>query len=122
MDMMRPLLLAYPPRPPAVSFDGAAITYTDASVSETAFAVEKLVNGAWTEVPGSRVIRDLVAPNTTGEVRSFTDAWVSGDRYRVVAENTVGDTWNYANPGQNESVSGGFPAVTARSYAEIAIP
>jgi hypothetical protein len=124
MDMMRPVLLAYPPRAPTATFDGTAnaITWTDDSVSETAFTVEKLVSGVWTEV--WRVRRPLSAPNTTGDVLTFTDAnpWTSGDRYRVVAENTVGDTWNYADPGMNEIVSSGFPTVTAKSYSEVTIP
>ena len=40
----------------------------------------------------------------------------------MVAENTVGDTWNYADPNLNEIVSGGFPTVTARSFSEVTIP
>jgi len=122
MDMMRPVLLALPPLAPAPAFDGTSITWTDASIGETAYAVEKLVAGVWTEVPGSRTKRDLVAANTTGDLLTFTDAWVSGDRYRVVAENTIGDTWNYADPNLNGIVSGGFPTVTARSFAEVSIP
>ncbi len=120
--MMRPVLLALPPAAPTAAFDGTAITWTDASIGETAYAVEKWVNGAWTEVPGSRINRDLGAPNTTGEAFTFTDAWVSGDRYRVVAEDTIGDGWNYADPNLNQIVSGGFPTVTARSFSEVTIP
>jgi hypothetical protein len=136
MDMMRPVVLAYPPRAPYARFvadapGGPVLAWTDISLNETAFAVEKLVDGVWTEVPGSRVVRPLtqplasggnaVAPNGTGEEFTFTAAWAPGDRYRIVAENTVGDTWNYANP-NNEIVSGGFPTVTARAYAEVTIP
>lgn len=120
--MMRPVLLAMPPVAPDPAFDGTTITWADASVAETAYAVEKLVSGVWTEV--WRLDRVLAAPNTTGEPLSFTapDAWVTGDQYRVVAENKVGDAWNYADPGLNEIVSGGFPTVTAKSYAPITIP
>jgi FtsP/CotA-like multicopper oxidase with cupredoxin domain len=125
MDMMRPVLLALPPRAPTPAFLNGAITWTDDSISETAYAVEKLVDGAWVEVQGSRVSRELKVQNTTGESLGFPlQAPVSGDRYRVVAENTVGDWWDYSQPaGLNEIVSGGFPSVTARSFsAEVSIP
>jgi hypothetical protein len=57
--------------------------------------------------------------NTTGDRVPFTDpGFASGYQYRVVALNTVGDTWNYADPGTNEIVSGGFPTVTTRSVSE----
>ena len=66
----------------------------------------------WTEV--GRVGRALTDPNTAGGTESVTGLTVaSGDQLRVVAENTVGDTFNYANPGTNEIVSGGFPTTTA---------
>ena len=53
-------------------------------------------------------------PNTAGDTVTLTDpAIVAGARYRVVAQNTVGDTWDYADPNMNEIVSGGFPTVTA---------
>ncbi|MGC3998336.1 MAG: multicopper oxidase domain-containing protein [Anaeromyxobacter sp.] len=120
MDMMRPVLLAYPPLAATPAYDGAAIAWTDASVAETAYAVEQWVDGAWVEV--WRTNRDLASPNDTGELLSYAGPFVSGERYRVVAENTVGDTWNYADPGLNEIVSGGFPTVTARSTAELTIP
>jgi FtsP/CotA-like multicopper oxidase with cupredoxin domain len=123
MDMMRPVLLAYPPaRPSGLAFVNGAITWTDGSVSETAYVVEQLVAGEWAEV--GRIDRDLAAPNTAVEVLTMpiTDP-VVGDQYRVVAENTVGDTWNYADPGMNEIVAGGFPNVTVRSESDpIAIP
>ncbi len=119
MDMMRPVLLALPPRAPTgLAFDPGTTTlsWTDGSLSETAFAVQKLVNGEWTEV--QRIVRDLTAPNTSGGVESVTDpTWVSGDTYRVVAENTVGDTWNYADPNLNQIASGGFPNRTVKSLS-----
>ncbi len=42
---------------------------------------------------------------------------MAGDQYRVLAQNTVGDTWDYALPGANELVPGtyAFPVVTAKS-------
>lgn len=119
--MMRPVLLALPPLAPTVTFDAGTLSWTDASISETAYAVEKLVNGVWTEV--WRTDRALTVGNSTGEALSYTDTLAaSGDRYRVVAENKVGDTWNYADPNLNELLSGGFPTVTARSFTEVAAP
>jgi hypothetical protein len=121
MDMMRPVALALPPTAPVATLGTDGITWADTSISETAFVVEKLVDGSWTEK--RRVNRALADPNTTGEAFSFAEAWASGDRYRVVAENTVGDTWNYADPGMNEIARGGFPTVTARSFSsEVTIP
>ena len=119
--MMRPVSLAYPPLAPQAAFADGAITWTDRSISETGYAVQKLVGGAWTEV--WRSDRVLALPNATGEVFTFGEPWTSGDRYRVVAENTVGDTWNYADANLNEILLGGFPTVTARAFsAEVEIP
>jgi len=47
--------------------------------------------------------------------------WVAGDQFRVVAQNTVGDTWDYANPNLNEIVKGGFPTVTTTAVSEVLI-
>jgi FtsP/CotA-like multicopper oxidase with cupredoxin domain len=130
MDMMRPVVLAYPPvAPSGVAFDAATgtLTWTDGSLSETAFMVEKSVDGGVTWTAAAQVDRPLgvvnangvAVPyqNTTGERFSFTDpSWASGAQYRVVARNTVGDTWNYANAG-NAIVAGGFPTVTATSVS-----
>jgi predicted phage tail protein len=53
-------------------------------------------------------------------VESFTAlSWVEGDQFRVVAQNIVGDTWDYADPGFNEIVKGGFPTITAESISEV---
>jgi FtsP/CotA-like multicopper oxidase with cupredoxin domain len=121
MDMMRPVLLAYPPKTPTiVGFDAATgtLTWTDNSLSETAFAVEKQqADGTWLEVGRvERVITDL---NTSGAAESLVDPEiVSSATYRVVAENTIGDTWNYADPGINEITSGGFPTLTVKSFSD----
>jgi len=123
MDMMHPVLVALPPKPPTgLAFDTGTMTLTwvDDSITETAFIVEKLVNGVWTQVDQQdRILGD---PNITGEVLSYQDlSFVAGDQYRVLAQNTVGDTWNYADPAINEIVAGGFPTVNAKSeYAYIA--
>jgi hypothetical protein len=112
MDMMRPVLVALPPVKPAiVGFDPATTTlsWTDNSLSETAFVVEKRVNGAWT--PVHTVQRPLTAANTSGDTLTYVDAtWTSGDQYRVVAQNTVGDTAGYGGTG--------FPTYTVKSVSD----
>jgi hypothetical protein len=44
-----------------------------------------------------------------------------GDQYRVVAQNMVGDTWDYSNPALNEILPGtfAFPVVTAEAVSEV---
>ena len=44
-----------------------------------------------------------------------------GDQYRVVAQNTVGDTWDYSDPNLNEIVPGtfAFPVVTTESVSDV---
>jgi len=123
MDMMHPVLVALPPKPPVgLAFDTGTMTlsWIDDSITETAFIVEKLVSGVWTQVDQQdRILGDA---NVTGEVLSYQDlSFVAGDQYRVLAQNTVGDTWDYADPAINEIVVGGFPTVNAKSeYAYIA--
>lgn len=119
--MMRPVSLALPPvKPGGPAFDAATgtLTWTDNSVSETAFVVQKLVDGTWTAM--KTVERPLLDPNTTGEQLSYVDpAFATGDQYRVVAQNTVGDTWDYSDPNLNEIVPGtfAFPVVTTESVS-----
>ena len=123
MDMMHSVLYAFPPVAPAgLTFNAGTLSWTDNSRSETAFVVEKSQDGgiSWTEV--GRVDRPLApgAGSTTGGTESFTDPnWVAGDRYRVVAQNTVGDTWDYADPNLNEIVQGGFPTITTRAVSNV---
>lgn len=110
MDMMRPVSVAVPPvTPDGLSFDVPSMSFnwTDASLSETAFLVEKLVNGTWIKV--QQINRPLSEPNTTGEVLSYQDVnLVEGDQLRVTALNTVGDV---ATPG--------FPTTTTFSQSAI---
>ncbi len=129
MDMMRPMSLVYPPRAVSdLALDAVTgdLTWTDNSVNETAFAVQQSTDGgaSWTEV--GRIDRDLADPNTKGTVETFTlpgGSWASGDQFRVVAENTVGDTFDYSNPGTNEIPTfpgdTGFPHVTATSNSNV---
>ncbi|RPJ32696.1 MAG: hypothetical protein EHM35_11225, partial [Planctomycetaceae bacterium] len=132
MDMMRPVLLALPPKAP----DGLIarlvdqrtnkgrinLAWNDNSISETGFAIERMVSGgSWVEL--ATVDSPLDQPNTTG-LRSYSDTTVDPRlvyQYRVVALNTVGDTYDYADPAINEIVSGGFPSVTVKSaYSNVA--
>lgn len=106
MDMMRPVSVSIPPvTPDSLSFDVYTLTFswTDRSLGETAFLVEKLVDGSWIKV--QQINRDLSEPNTTGEVLTYQDATLlEGDQLRVTALNTVGDV---ATPG--------FPTETTHS-------
>jgi len=125
MDMMHSVLYAFPPvAPSGLAFDTATgtLTWTDNSLSETAFVVEKFQDGgiSWVEV--GRIDRVLTDPNTTGGTESFIDpAWVMSDLYRVIAQNTVGDTWDYSDPNLNEILPGtfAFPVVTATSVSKV---
>jgi multicopper oxidase len=128
MDMMRPVSIALPPLKPdglAVDLGTNTITWKDNSLSETQFVVQKLVGTEWQ--PLGKVDRLLFDPvtgspvaNTAGDTLSFTDAAiVAGTQYRLVAENTVGDTWDYSNPGLNQIAPGSFvfPVVTTKSIS-----
>jgi fibronectin type 3 domain-containing protein len=125
MDMMHAVSLAYPPvAPGGLEFDAntGTLSWTDNSLSETAFVVEKSVDGggSWTEVGKiERIIYDL---NTTGEILSFpVGDWAEGDQFRVVAQNTVGDTWDYSDPNLNEIAQGSyaFPVATLTAASEV---
>jgi predicted phage tail protein len=55
-------------------------------------------------------------------VLSFTDeSWAAGDQYRVVAQNTVGDTYDYSDPNLNEIAPGtyAFPVFTVQSVSDV---
>jgi len=126
MDMMHSVLYAFPPVKPSnllfVDNGGGVgtLSWTDNSRSETAFVVEKLgTGGAWTAV--GRVDRVLTDLNTTGGTVSLPNlTWATGDQFRVVAQNVVGDTWDYRNPNLNEIPPGtfAFPVITAESVSD----
>jgi FtsP/CotA-like multicopper oxidase with cupredoxin domain len=137
MDMMHAVLYAFPPVTPSNlqftdNLDGTGtLTWTDESLSETAFVVEKSADGGvtWSEVgtvqrlfsdPLKAVLLDP-SPAPKGEILTFpVTGHVATDQYRVFAENTVGDTWDYADPNLNEIVNGGFPTIKAKSaYATV---
>jgi hypothetical protein len=127
MDMMRPVSLAYPPKAPSslvVDSVNGILTWTDNSISETAFSVQASTDGGSTWAEVGRIDRVLTDPNTAGGTESVTGLTVAiGTQLRVVAENTVGDTFDYSNPGTNEIPmfpgDTGFPHVTATSVSEI---
>jgi FtsP/CotA-like multicopper oxidase with cupredoxin domain len=116
MDMMRPVSVAMPPVKP----DGLAgalggtnnnpvlnISWKDNSVAETSYVLQKMVNGAWTDIATISTPLDQV--NTTG-VRTFTDTAVQLNatyQYRVLALNTVG-------------YGGAFPTMTVQSVSDPA--
>lgn len=128
MDMMRPVSVALPPNAPsglAWSVTGTGnntrltLVWNDNSINETAFVVQRMDGtGAWVDL--ATIPSPLNQPNTHG-VRTYTDTTFRWNTtvysYRVVAQNTVGDTWNYADPAINQIVSGGFPTVTAQSVS-----
>jgi len=136
MDMMHAVLFAFPPvAPGGLTFvdnlDGTGtLSWTDESLSETAFVVEKSSDGGttWVEegiIPRlfSDPLRGVLlnpAPAPRGELLTLVVPYVAGDQYRVFAQNTVGDTWDYANPNFNEIALGGFPTITTKSaYATV---
>jgi FtsP/CotA-like multicopper oxidase with cupredoxin domain len=108
MDMMRPVLLALPPKASGaptfvVSGNGnntrLTLSWVDNSITETSFIVQRQSNaGAWTTL--STIDRSLAAPNTTGQVLTYADTtfrWNSTlYSYRVIARNTVGAPAPYA--------------------------
>ncbi|OGN93902.1 MAG: hypothetical protein A2Z71_06165 [Chloroflexi bacterium RBG_13_50_21] len=128
MDMMRPVSLVYPPvAPGGLSFntDLGVLTWTDNSLSETAFVVELSTDGTNWSTVGAPVTRPLnyIYVNATGEVLSFAVpvGWEVGNQLRVVAQNTVGDTWDYSDPNLNEILPGtyAFPVVTTEALSEV---
>jgi len=96
MDMMHGVAIAVPPLAPsnlAVRMQGskAVLTWTDNSLNETGFTIEKRIGtGAWT------IIGTVPAATGTGTTVTFTDPENLRNRttyyYRVTATNTVGDT------------------------------
>jgi FtsP/CotA-like multicopper oxidase with cupredoxin domain len=132
MDMMHAVLYAFPPVAPsnllfADNHDGTGtLTWIDESLSETEFVVEKSADGGvtWSEVgtvqrlfsdPLRAVLLDPL-PAPKGEMLTFpVTGHAATDQYRIFAQNTVGDTWDYADPNLNEIVNGGFPTITTKS-------
>ncbi len=135
MDMMRPVSFVLPPKAPSgLAFTAGTLTWTDNSINETSFLVQKSTDGGttWEDLGVvSRLFSDPLnavmlpgglLPNAAGSTVDFGDGALPGTaQYRVIAQNTVGDTWDYADPNVNEIVSGGFPTVTASSTSSVVI-
>ena len=100
MDMMRPVSLALPPKPPinpVLSKSGSTVTvaFSDNSLTETSFHLQRTADSTtWTDV-GTPIARALDSANTKGDPLALTNSGVSGNPgpvygYRVAAVNTVG--------------------------------
>ena len=118
MDMMHGMVIAVPPLAPsglAVTVQGnkATLKWTDNSLNETSFTVQGKTGaaGAWT------TMGTVPAAAGTGTTVTFQDPNNLANRttyhYRVVASNTVGDTWDYSDPNLNEGAA--FPTMTVDS-------
>jgi FtsP/CotA-like multicopper oxidase with cupredoxin domain len=137
MDMMRPIAIAYAPVAPTqvqASIPSSAsrivtLRWMDSSVAETSYLIQRRLSptSAWVT---QKTIRRPITDTYTNTVVEIWDTQTvdtltvpaknlakSTLEYRVVAQNTVGDTWNYSN-GAGAGV-GAFPTVTAKSYSAI---
>jgi FtsP/CotA-like multicopper oxidase with cupredoxin domain len=126
MDMMRPEAVAVAPKPPInVSFNAGTktLSWTDNSIAETSYLIQKQAGGTgpWADlttittvdltVPPPLPPAPPVPPNTTGPMSYADPTFAPGDRYQVIAQNTVGDITDY---GLGTTM---FPSVTAKSVA-----
>jgi hypothetical protein len=134
MDMMRSVLYAYPPvKPDTLSFNSLTgeLTWTDKSLSETKFVVQRSVDGglSWGDAltvdrfTYDPVTGDIVAPlppATKGEVLTrVVPGWVAGNLLRVLAVNVVGDTHDYSAIGNNIPPNTyAFPVATVQSASD----
>ena len=68
---------------------------------------------------GLMIVRQIISAH--GGTITYNDLIPDNNSYvyRVRAINVVGDTWNYADPGINQIVSGGFPTVTTASMRRL---
>ncbi|MGC5584869.1 multicopper oxidase domain-containing protein [Ornithinimicrobium sp. W1665] len=140
MDMMRSQAVAVNPTAPTgidyvPSGNGRnrinTVTWTDNSKNETAFVIERRVEGStgpWSEIAmvqtEDRVNLTSLSTATTetgaatGEA-TYVDAIGNTNtlyEYNVYAINTVGDTWDYSDPAFNNiPPGGGFPTITVDS-------
>ncbi|OGD55809.1 hypothetical protein A3K81_05720 [Candidatus Bathyarchaeota archaeon RBG_13_60_20] len=109
MDMMRVMSIVVPPQAPsnlAATIQGnrATLTWTDNSINETGFTIERATDPAFTV--------GLTTYTVGPDVTTYTDSRLANKvtyYYRVTANNVVGDTWVYAAPAV------GFPTMTADS-------
>ena len=114
MDMMRPIIVAAPPRAPSnlVSMKQgtkATLLWTDNSLSETSFTIERASDPSFTT--------GLVTFTVGANVTTYVDSTIKNNQnyyYRVKAVNLVGDTWDYSDPNINEGAVG-FPTMNVTS-------
>ncbi len=116
MDMMRAVPVGVPPKPPTlqpvvVQGTKATLTWLDNSLNETGFTIVRandlgFVTGLTTIPlgPGATTYVDTIKSNTTYY-------------YMVIANNVVGDTWDYTNPAINEGAS--FPTIDVSSASNV---
>jgi FtsP/CotA-like multicopper oxidase with cupredoxin domain len=108
MDMMHSLAFAVKPKAPAnlraIWLDGSGsieLSWNDTSVNETSFTVERALSpgGPWISI--ANVPSDATGP-TMGSITYSDTSAVGGTVYfyRVVATNTIGDTFVYAGGAQ----------------------
>jgi len=115
MDMMRAVAVAVAPKTPAgLTVTKAAaplraiLQWTDNSLNETGFTIERATDAAFTV--------GLTAFSVGENITMFEDNTILPDTtyyYRVAAINVVGDTWDYSDPALNEGAA--FPTKTANS-------
>ena len=112
-----------------VTYNAGTVNWTTPRSTRRRFSVQTSTDGTtWTEV--NRIDRTLTDPamEGTGTTESVSvGTLASGAKVRVVAENTVGDTFNYSNPGTNEIPTfpgdTGFPHVTATAAStQVLVP
>lgn len=95
------------------------LSWTDNSKNETDFVIQRATapSGPFATIATLPSDRLLVGPGKG--TRTYTDPIGNTSQtlfYRVLARNTVGDTWDYSNPAFNEiPPGGGFPTLTLGS-------
>ncbi|MBE0598144.1 MAG: multicopper oxidase domain-containing protein [Desulfuromonadales bacterium] len=128
MDMMHAQVVGLAPREPSDLTAARAgngsnrrvlLNWFDNSKNETAFRIERALNsnGPWTELA---TLTSTTGP-TTGAV-AYIDPIGNTNQtfyYRVLANNLVGDTWDYSDPNLNNGAS--FPTLLlASAYSNVA--
>lgn len=136
MDMMHAQVVGVAPAEPTVvsavrTGNGAnrryTITWIDNSKNETAFVIERRVQGstdAWQLV--DTVPSDSVTVGPGMGTRTYVHVIGNTNtlyEYQVYAINVVGDTWDYSDPALNEiPPGGGWPTLTLDSRGDAQPP
>ncbi|MBP1928333.1 FtsP/CotA-like multicopper oxidase with cupredoxin domain [Methanolinea mesophila] len=116
MDMMHSMPFVVPPQPPVnltateVNASAVNLTWTDDSLSETGFYVERSTNssGPWTPIAA---LQSTTGPEKGGNVSYIDTTGIPGTDYywRTLSANLVGDNFTYPAP------SVGFPQIETNS-------